>query len=376
MLQRLYVDNFRTFQNFEWTPGSVALLIGRNGTGKSALFDVLHLVRELVRDELNLAAVLPPTTCTRWDLREEQRIELDVAGPGGLFKYRLVVAHDRARGDSRIVQETLHCGETPLFTFLEGQVQLYKDSGQAGPSFAGNWRRSGLGTVVPGNSNRLLTWFKQWLGGLVVLRPNPAQIGGRAASEDRSLEPNCNNFASWYRTMWQERPQEVNQALVALSDILDGFTGLSIRVDERRVGWLRATFMDPTDPNRRKRDLPLDFDELSDGQRALIVLYVVLHTQIDAERTVLLDEPDNYTSLDEIQPFLMEALYRVQDRQGAQLFVISHNAQYIDQLAPNDGFIISREGGGPSRIRRFQSAEALAPSEIVVRGGLSQGEHE
>jgi predicted ATPase len=161
----------------------------------------------------------------------------------------------------------------------------------------------------------------------------------------------------------------VTHALTALSGILDGFTGLSIRIDERRMGWLRATFTDPSDVNRRTRDVALDFDELSDGQRALIILYVVLHTQLESDRAVLLDEPDNYTSLDEIQPFLMEALCRVQDRPGAQLFIISHNPQYIDQLAPSDGFILTREGGGPSRIRRFESGEALAPSELLARGG-------
>ncbi|MDC0717899.1 AAA family ATPase [Nannocystis bainbridge] len=323
-------------------------------------------------DEVNLSLAMPSTTRTRWDLRQEQRIELDVAGPEGLFKYRLVVEHDSNDEESRIVKETLHLADKPLFTFNEGQVQLYKDDGQPGPTFAGNVRRSGLGAVVPGSSNKLLTWFKRWLGELVVLRPNPALIEGRAEREDRSLSLSCDNFASWYRTMWQERPQEVNAALRDLSELLDGFTGLAIRVDERRIGWLRATFADPADSNRRKKDIALDFDELSDGQRALIVLYVVLHTQIDGDRTVLLDEPDNYTSLDEVQPFLMEALCRVRDRPEAQLFIISHNAQYIDQLAPEDGFIISRDGGGPSRIRPFRSAEALAPSEIIARGGLSQ----
>ncbi len=376
MLKRLYVDNYRTFQNFDWRPGPVALLLGRNGAGKSALFEVLYLIRELVWDEQLLSTVLHATTCTRWDLRKEQSFELDVAGTDGLFKYRLVVEQDRDRGESRIVEETLRCDDTPLFSFIAGQIQLHKDNGQLGPSFAGNWRRSGLGTVVPGGANKRLTWFKQWLGGLVVVRPNPANIVGRAEREDPALVPDCGNFASWYRTMWQEHPQDVTQALTALGSVLDAFTGLSIRVDEQRIGWLRATFTDPTDTNRRKKDIALDFDELSDGQRALIILYVVLHTQIEAGRTVMIDEPDNYASLDEIQPFLMEALNRVQECQGSQLFVISHHPEYIDQLAPDDGFVISREGGGPSRIRRFESGEALAPSEIVARGGLSQGSNE
>lgn len=373
MLRRLYIDNFRTFQNLEWRPGPVALLLGRNGAGKSALFEVLYRVRGLVWGELLLSEVLPSTTCTRWDLRKEQRFEIDVDGSDGTFKYRLLVEHDLDRGENRVIEETLHHGDTTLFTFIAGQIQLYKDSGDRGPTFAGNWRRSGLGMVVPGASNKRLTGFKEWLGGLVVLRPNPANIHGRAEREDPALEPNCGNFASWYRTMWQEHPSDVSQALAALATVLDGFTGLSIRVDEQRIGWLRALFADPGDRNHRRKDISLEFSELSDGQRALIVLYVVLYTQIGTGRTVAIDEPDNYASLDEVQPFLMEALTRVGDSEGSQLFIISHHPGYIDQLAPNDGFVVSREGGGPSRIQRFESSAVLAPSEVVAWGGLSRG---
>jgi len=372
MLKRLHADNYKTFQNLEWRPGPVALLLGRNGAGKSALFEVLYLVRGLVWGESLLSEVLPSTTCTRWDLRKEQRFELDVAGSDGLFKYRLLVEHDLDRGESRVVEETLHCRDTPLFTFIAGQIQLHTDSGNLGPIFAGNWRRSGLGTVVPGVSNKRLTWFKEWLGALVVLRPNPASIHGRAEREDPALAPDCGNFASWYRTMWQERPHDVNQALAALATVLDGFTGLSIRVDEQRIGWLRALFENPSDRNQRRKDISLGFSELSDGQRALIVLYVVLYTQIGTGRTVTIDEPNNYASLDEVQPFLMGALMRVGDYDGSQLFIISHHPGYIDQLAPNDGFVVSREGGGPSRVQRFESSVALAPSELVIRGGLSK----
>lgn len=367
MIERLYIDHFKTFQSFEWKPGSVALLMGRNGTGKTALFDVLHLLRGLICEEAPLSSTFPGKTCTRWDLRKEQRFELDVAGPEGSFEYRLTIEHDHDRGEARVAAETLHLHGTPLFTFTIGQIQLHKDSGEKGPSFSGNRRKSGLGTVVPGSDNKRLTWFKQWLNGLVVLRTNPAMLGGRADREDAFLAPDCANFANWYRTMWQERPDDMTRAITALTRVLDGFKGISIRVDEQRTGWLRVTFESPTGV-----DFQMSFDELSEGQRVLIVLYVVLHTQIDQGRTVVLDEPDNYVSLDEIQPFLMEALDRAQSGGGPQLFIISHHPEYINQLAPEDGYVMLRERGGPTRIRRFSSGEAIPPSEIVARGGLQR----
>ena len=49
MLERLYVHNFRCLENFEFKPGSTgsALLIGRNGTGKSTVARVLQLMQRI-----------------------------------------------------------------------------------------------------------------------------------------------------------------------------------------------------------------------------------------------------------------------------------------------------------------------------------------
>ncbi len=367
MITRLYIDNFKTFQNFEWKPGPVALLMGRNGTGKTAIFEVLHVVRDLVTRETSLIDAFPGTTCTRWELRKEQRFELDVAGMGGSFKYRLAIEHDHDRGLSRVASETLHLENTPLFAFVAGKMQLHTDGGELGPSFPGDPRKSGLGMVVPGAANRNLTWFKDWLSALVVLRPNPATLGGRAEREEPRLAPDCSNFAAWYRTLWQECPEKVSRAHVALTNVLDGFKGMSIRVDEQRTGWLRATFADPNG-----KDFKLQVDELSDGQRVLMVLYVVLCTQIERGCTIALDEPDNYVSLDEIQPFLLEALDLVQGGCGSQLFVVSHHPEYLNQLAPSDGHVVFRERGGPTRVRRFAESAAIPPAEIVARGGLQR----
>ena len=49
MLTRLYVTNYRCLVNFEFKPSNKQLIIGRNGTGKTTVFDVLALLRDVAR---------------------------------------------------------------------------------------------------------------------------------------------------------------------------------------------------------------------------------------------------------------------------------------------------------------------------------------
>ena len=84
------------------------------------------------------------------------------------------------------------------------------------------------------------------------------------------------------------------------------------------------------------------------------------------------DRALDYVSLDEIQPFLLEALDLVQGGCGSQLFVVSHHPEYLNQLAPSDGHVVFRERGGPTRVRRFAESAAIPPAEIVARGGLQR----
>jgi predicted ATPase len=46
MLTRLYCDNYKCLVNFEFRPEAIQLLMGRNGAGKSTVFEVLELIRD------------------------------------------------------------------------------------------------------------------------------------------------------------------------------------------------------------------------------------------------------------------------------------------------------------------------------------------
>ena len=111
-------------------------------------------------------------------------------------------------------------------------------------------------------------------------------------------------------------------------------------------------------------------DQLSDGQRALIVLYSLILLTGDRRVSLFIDAPDNYLSLREIQPWMTCAI----DQCGEsleQIIVISHHPITIDLMAGAHGrWFFSRRRDGPVRVSSEPKTDSgvLSISETIARG--------
>jgi hypothetical protein len=83
----------------------------------------------------------------------------------------------------------------------------------------------------------------------------------------------------------------------------------------------------------------------------------------------MIDEPENFISLAEIQPWLMKVTDMVEERKG-QVLLFSHHPELINQWAANHGVQFVRDGVGPVHVEPFAANEytTLAPAEVVARG--------
>lgn len=361
MLERIFVDNFRCFTNFEWKPGRLALLLGENGSGKTSVIDALWAVRGLVIDEDDVRQWFPSTSRTRWDLRREQRIELDVRLGLDTYRYELLIQHHPDDPAKTLVQrETLWLGPRPLMDFSDGQLQLHPDDGSAGIGFHGNSSRSGLGFIAEHKDYKKLTAFKRWLReDLWCLKPDPRAMRSRTDVPAEKLDRNLANFAAWYLSFVLQDLHAAFNAKSHLEEILPGFEMLSV---EKSRPHLQARFAS------EGRPYSLDFDDLSDGQRALIALYVLRHSVVRSGRLIIFDEADNYVALKEIQPWLMEIVDAALAPDGPQVWFVSHHPELLNQLAPSYGARFLRPSGGPARVAPFKEHPGLTASEAVSRG--------
>lgn len=375
MITRVYIDNFRCFSNFEVRPDRVNLLIGNNGAGKSTFIDVLHRVVRLVILGNTVEEEFPQNTLTRWDSRPTQRIELDVSDNDGTYHYFLELSHDLALETVTLQREMVRYGSRTVFLYDNGMVQLHNNEGKLGTKFPFRGARSFLPQLEARPENTVLTWFLDSLRQVWLLKLDPTSIDSESQRESEFLYSDGSNFASWYRHLSQERPEDLPKLFKRLREMLPGFRTLKA-VSTGKGGQKRelVAAFGYGDPESK---YDVDFDDLSDGERATIILYCLLtHAEggSDTEwrlRTLLLDEPENYVGLQLIQPWLVELADAIRDE--GQLFVISHHPEVIDYLAADHPLLFERPSGGPTRVRQdpFDRDEGLKASELVARGLLN-----
>jgi energy-coupling factor transporter ATP-binding protein EcfA2 len=367
MLTRLYATNYRCLVNFDFKPNAKQLIIGRNGTGKSTVFDVLAMLRDFAVRGEPCEDHFGGRTRTRWQRVIEQRFEAGVRGNGGEYRYTVTVDERGSPPRPRVRQEALDFNGERLFQFEEGVVGTAHDLPTPHPTyeFPFDWHRSALAVVeVDRWDDDRLAWFKRWLGRLVQVQINPWAMSARSESEARYPTRNLGNFADWYRHLRLESGDAVFEAIKDLREAIPGFEALDAKEAGLDVRVLQATF---TSPSGSKVELP--FHDLSEGQRALIALYVLLHCAVGNDRLLVIDEPDNFIALAEIQPWLLKLLDRVDETNG-QVMLVSHHPELLDQLASQGGVLFERPGGGETRVQTFEPPEdsGLKASEIVARG--------
>jgi predicted ATPase len=342
---------------------AMSLLLGPNGSGKSAVFDAVESIKRFVGGVGLVSDLFPTTELTRWQTLAEQSFEVDVRGNSGLFRYALKLQYASDRRQSRVMSEQLTLDAKPLFSFSKGEIQLFNDLHNPGPTMSYDWNRSGLSAIYARPDNTRLTEFKQRLAGILFLRPCPPMMVTDSQEESDVLDRSGANFASWYRFVQRDITRQID-LFNELRQVIDGFESLRLEGPADSTASLRVLIK----AGGAKAATSYKFSELSDGQRQLIVLHALLYALSDTKRVLFLDEPDNYLALREIEPWLA-ALMDATGRTIDQAVIISHHPEVIDHLAREKGIWLRRESAGPTRVEvgRAQSAAPLKPSEVEAR---------
>jgi predicted ATPase len=354
MLTRLLIENYRCFEQATIELGALSLLLGPNGAGKSTVFDALWNIRELVVAGGSASELFPDATRMRWGRQASQRFELGFRGPDGNYTYRLAIHHGKGAQDGQIEREEILYEERLLYSFFREEVTIHSHEKPKVHRFPAGNKLSPLSNLPLQVRSKRLDWVMERIFRIWVFRPVPPK-----------LAPFTNLFASWLLAMQKVRRNLKSTLTQNLRIVLEGFLNYKFEPLGRETNVLMFLF---SSPRRRSGSITFTFNELSEGQRALVVLYTLLHA-VPSDATLCIDEPEEFLSPREIHPWL-NRLMEVTEA-GGQALLISHNPGLIDLLASSNGILLARPRGGPVQVQRVPRDESGLPiSELLARGWL------
>jgi len=372
MLQRLYVNNFRCLENFQLDLKDIpsALLIGKNGAGKSTIAAALEILQSIGRginrmrdlDKLNLIGV-KDFSPGKSDV--PIRLEIEVLLSKKLYKYVLALDLPENFKELRIFEEQLSVSEKKIYSRKEAEVTLNKTSYNREAQFSVDWHLVALPFIQEKSETDPINIFKNWLAQIIILAPIPSLMTGESHGETLEPKKDASNFGEWVSGILGRYPAAYSKIDKYLREVMPDIQDFRNEQSGRDAKNMIVRF------EANYSSLSIDFKDLSDGEKCFFLCAVVLAAnKYYGPLFCFWDEPDNYLSLAEVGHFVMSL--RRSFKNSGQILVTSHNEEAIRKFSDENTFVLDRKSHlEPTLIRLLsdlpQNGDLV---NILIRGDL------
>ncbi len=349
MIKRLYAHNFKCLQNFELKLDGLnsVFLLGKNGSGKTTIFDVVEIFQQIGRGATSLKDLINETSFNHGNKHLPIEFELDVIIEKKNFSYKLSIEFPENFAYPRIKNESLLVGNKAVFQRNGGQTS-FNDS----THFLLDWHHIGLPLISVKSDDEPLAIFREWLKNIIILSPFPRHFNDLSKAESSIVLREGKNIIDWARWLLSSNPSLYITIFDFLKYRMPDLKVFKFEILGRDDKELKFTFEDGN------KNFQVDFSQLSDGEKIFFLGATVIAAQMNNQSTLCLwDEPDNFVGLKELKHFI-GAFRKSFEASGskAQLIMTSHNERVINNFSDHNIFVVSRTSHlSPTRVEVLEN---------------------
>lgn len=372
MFKRIYIHNFRCFENFELhiDDQRSVLLVGKNGVGKSTLSFALSLLQSIARGTNRVGQLVKPKDfflgATKTDgvkMADEatsggapMRFEVDVELDGTLYQYRLALEFPDGFKELRVQSEQLLVNSKAIYSREHSKVSVSR-KGRDAAEFMIDWHLIALPIIQEQSLRDPVAIFKQWFARAIIIAPIPGRISGESSGETLEPDRHVENLGAWFTGLINHQPSvylTIDDYLK--NNVLRDFWDIKNPIIAAESRNLVVQF------RKERSSVTLPFGVLSDGEKCFFICALVLAAN-KAYGPVFCfwDEPDSHLSMDEVGHFVMAL--RSSFESGGQILITSHNPEAIRRFSDNNTLVLYRRSHvEPTRVKSLE--------ELNVQGDL------
>lgn len=335
MIERLYVHNFRCLENFtlDLAGHSSAILIGKNGSGKSTVLRSLQVFQGICRGFSRVGKLVSASDFTQFRTDQPMRFEVEFTLAGERFKYVIAFEFPPQFREARILDEALTVDGSPIFTRNQAQVQL-----SGGSTFGLDWHTFALPVINERPPARSIQDVKSFFASMILIAPVPAVMTGFAEEPSSELQNDAANYASCLLAMLQQKPKAYSTFESYLKTAIPDFSS----VENRPRGESGTQLIVNFGQEKPRPDLSVEFKSLSDGEKCFFLsAYIIASNAVDSPVFCMWDEPDSHLSLSEVGQFIIGL--RKMTNQGGQFLATTHHPETVRRFSDETTFVLARK---------------------------------
>ncbi len=336
MIERLYVNNFRCFENFsiDFAGRPSALIIGKNGSGKSTLRKAFEVLQRICRGANRVKDLILESDFAQGRKDIPLRFDVQLSLDSKRYKYVIAFEFPANFDEARVAEESLDVDGNLVFSRKQGEVNQ-----PGGSSFILDWHLAGLYAINIRDrvGENLRQRLRSYFASMILIAPIPAEMKGFSEKESVELTDDASNFSAWLNALLLRYPRAYN--------FIDGYIRPMIpdlasfeNVPRGEKGKQLIVRFEHGETNR---GLSIDFKHLSDGEKCFFLsALIAASNKVAGPVFCMWDEPDNHLSLPEIGHFITQLRKLTNDK--GQFIATSHHPETIRRFSDENTLVFTR----------------------------------